>query len=455
MTKIRLNEPINHFLQKNHKNHPVSFHMPGHKYGRWLNRFTKRFSFYDTTEICGADNIKKPEGIIKSSLEMISKAYGSNCSFYLTNGTTAGIHALLRYAALAGGKLLVTRDCHVSAVNGAILFGTDITFVPTGTKDGIPVPVVPGEVKKAIAENPDACGILITSPNYYGMTATISEIAKVVHEAGMFLAVDEAHGGHFRFSGLSGQSGIKCGADIVCHSLHKTLPVYNQGAVIHVCSDRIEKKAISDAVNMLGTTSPSYAIISSMEKAVANLSATGEKEYCKLKKHINIIKNSKNIETVVNDDYTRLVIKTRVQGFEAADILHEKHGIDIESAGFGHIVCITTPGNKRKDFNRLKKAIQNIYSPEETLQIPDLPPLPERSISIHKAYATAFVEVPVDMAEGRICGTILVSYPPGTPLLCPGEIIDGYTVEYIRKTMNAGGSMLGIEGNKIPVLEQT
>jgi arginine/lysine/ornithine decarboxylase len=386
---------------------------------------------------------------------MISRAYGSNYSFYLTNGATGGIHAILRYVSLAGGKLLVTRDCHISAVNGAILFGTDITFVPTGTRDGIPVPVAPGEVERAIAENPGACGILITSPNYYGMSARISEIAKAAHEAGMFLAVDEAHGAHFRFSGLSDQSGISCGADIVCHSLHKTLPVYNQGAVLHICSDRIERKAISDAANMLGTTSPSYAIISSMEKAVANLEATGEKEYQKLKKHINIIKNSKNIEMVANDDYTRLIIKTGVLGFEAARILHEKYGIDIESAGFGHIVCLTTPGNKRKDFNRLKKALLSINRVEEKLHIPAQPPFPKRKISIHEAYATASMEVPVNMAEGRICGTILVSYPPGTPLLCPGEIIDGYAVEYIRKIMNAGGLMLGIEGDKIPVLEQT
>ena len=429
--------------------------MPGHKYGRWLNRLKKRFYFYDTTEIYGADNIKNPEGIIKNSLEMISRTYGSDYSFYLTNGATAGIHAVLRYASLAGGKLLVSRDCHISAVNGAILFGTDIAFVPTGTKDGIPVPVSPEEVEIAIAKNPDACGILITSPNYYGMAASISKIAKAAHEAGMFLAVDEAHGAHFRFSGLSDQSGINCGADIVCHSLHKTLPVYNQGAVLHICSDRIEKKAISDAANMLGTTSPSYAIISSMEKAIANLAATGEKEYQKLKKHIKIIKNLENIRTVSNDDYTRLIIKTGVRGFEAAKILHERHGIDIESADFGHIVCITTPGNKRKDFNRLKKALLSIKSAEETLHIPALPSLPERKISIHEAYATASAEVPVDMAEGCICGTILVSYPPGTPLLCPGEIIDGYAVEYIRKIMNAGGSMLGIKGNKIPVLEQT
>jgi arginine/lysine/ornithine decarboxylase len=455
MRRTKPSEPINQFLNKNRKKHPVSFHMPGHKYGRWINRLNKRFFSYDITEIKGADNIKKPEGIISRSLDMISEIYGSEYSFYLTNGTTSGIHAVLRYAALSKGKLIVSRDCHISVVNGAILFGVNLAFVPSGYENGIPVPAAADDVKKAVMENPGACGILITSPNYYGITADIAEIANAAHDAGMFLAVDEAHGAHFRFMGLSGLSGITCGADIVCHSLHKTLPVYNQGAVLHVCSEKIKKEWITEAVDMLGTTSPSYAILASLEKAIANLIVTGDKEYGRLAKNIRIFKDSCAVEFIVNDDYTRLVIKPGILGFKAAGILHDEYYIDVESADFAHIVCIATPGNSKIEFKRLKKALQAISKEKETPQNPAAPPMPEIKLPIHKAYAEKCEEVPVDMAEGRICGTIIVSYPPGTPLICPGEIIDGYAVEYIRKIMNAGGSVLGIQANKIPVLEQT
>ena len=211
--------------------------MPGHKYGRFSHRLNiRRYASYDITEIPGADNIKKPEGIIKESIAGTAAIYGSKTAFYLTNGTTSGIHAIMKYVSLKGGKILLSRDCHISAVNGAILFGVGVVFIATEYINGMPVPVSSKNVAGAIERNPDACAVMITSPNYYGKTADISKIAKITHSNDMFLIVDEAHGSHFAFAGLETLSGINCGADIVCHSLHKTLPVYNQGAVLHICS---------------------------------------------------------------------------------------------------------------------------------------------------------------------------------------------------------------------------
>ena len=458
MRKINQSEPINQFLNSNIKKHPVSFHMPGHKYGRFNDSLKKLcFGKYDITEIPGADNIKKPKGIIKDSIKRISNIYGSEYAFYLTNGTTSGIHAILRYASLVGRKLLISRDCHISAVNGAILFGVETVFIPTQNENGIPLPVNPDAISQALNNNPDACGVLLTSPNYYGKTAQLAEISKIVHSKNMFLAVDEAHGAHFQFAGLAGLSGINNGADIVCHSLHKTLPVFNQGAILHVCSDGINSKIIKDAVNMLGTTSPSYPLLASMERAVGYLTENGTKLYKNLAKNIDCLKKSTsdNTKIMMTDDFTRLVIKNGINGFTVAEKLHEKYNIDVEAADFESIICITTPFNKKSDFKKLIKGLFVIEELDDNIMVPVVPVVPQIAKELSEAYVLKHESISLDMVAGRICGTIIVSYPPGTPLLCPGEIIDGYAVKYIKKVINTGGAVLGVEDNKIPVLEQT
>lgn len=436
--------------------------MPGHKYGRFtLGEISKSYGNYDITEISGADNIKNPNGIIKDSLKEISSIYGSKKSFYLTNGTTSGIHAIIRYAALKGKKIIISRDCHISAVNGAILFGVDTVFMPIEYENGIPLPVSVSAVNDAVANNPGACGVLLTSPNYYGKTANISKIAQIVHSKNMFLAIDEAHGSHFQFAGIKNKSGINCGADIVCHSLHKTLPVYNQGAVMHVCSENIDMKQICDAVNMLLTTSPSYPLMASMEKAVLHFNENGEKLYGTLKRRLDEFKKKvgmlKNCRIIETDDFSRIIIETGTNGQNAAGILHEKFNIDVEAADFNHIICISTPYNTKSDFNKLSKALICIGNMPDSNFTNNYvaPKIPAKEMSLSKAYIARMKPVPMDMANGRICGTIIVSYPPGTPLICPGEIIDGYTVEYIKKVINSGGHILGITDNNIPVLELT
>ena len=426
--------------------------MPGHKYGRAGGCFS---GAYDITEISGADNIKKPEGIIKESIENLSRIYGSKYAFYLTNGTTSGIHAVLRYAALTGGKIALSRDCHISAVNGAVLFGIEVVFIATEYKGQVPAPVKPNAVEAVLKDNPDVCMVLITSPNYYGVTAQLGKIAQITHDRGALLAVDEAHGAHFEFAGLSNISGIHKGVDIVCHSLHKTLPVYNQGAALHVCTNVVNKEIITDAVNMLGTTSPSYPLIASMERAVASFSAKKYSRYKKLKENISYFKKILYSDVLATDDYTRLVIETSVTGFDAADILHEQFAIDVEAADFNNIICIATPFNKKSDFRKLAKALASIEKTDVSRENIKIPDMPEKEIELVKAYSSSKKMIPLDMAAGCICGTIIVSYPPGTPLVCPGETIDGYAVKYIKKVINAGGSVLGIEDDKIPVLERT
>ncbi|MBN2558231.1 MAG: aminotransferase class I/II-fold pyridoxal phosphate-dependent enzyme [Clostridia bacterium] len=463
MKKTSLYEPINCFLHSNIKRKPVSFHMPGHKYGRFGYRRTFReFKQFDITEIPGADNLRNPGGIILKSQMLVAGIYGADLTIYLTNGSTSGILAVMGYAKTTGRKLLVSRDAHISAVNGSILFNVRTGYIPVEYKNGIPLPVSPADVETQIAANPDAGGVLITSPNYYGMAADIKRIAEITHRNGMFLAVDEAHGAHMGFSGLGSLSGIQNGADIVCHSLHKTMPVFNQGALIHVCGTLVDAAKLTSIVNMITTTSPSYPIVASMEKAISFYNRKSNALYGKLLRKIlsfkKSIKDFSGASIVENDDFSRIVIdvtQTGKSGFEILAMLHDERSIDMEMADFAHIVGIATPSNKIKDFKKLAGALKDIgggTAKEFEFRIPGMP---GKTMEPAEAISRAVEIVPLDMAGGRICGTIIMSYPPGIPLVCPGEVIDGDAIEFIKRIISLGGTVLGIRENGIPVLEQT
>ncbi len=465
MRKTSQNEPIGKFLEDNRKKKPVSFHMPGHKYGRFPYKGRLHsFASYDITEIPGADNIQKADGIIGQSLDMISKAYGSGRTFFLTNGTSGGIHAVMKYFSKKGGTVLVSRDCHSSVVNGAILFNVPLSFIPVDYESGIPMPVTPDSVRSSVEECDDCCGVLITSPNYYGIVASIKEISSYLKTKGILLAVDEAHGAHFAFSGLHELSGIANGADIVCHSLHKTLPVYNQGSVLHVNGSTVDPDEIGSIIRMLGTSSPSYPILASMEKAVSYYRENGRKLYGWLavslgRLRMNLMK--KGFASLPNDDFSRLVIDVfskKADGCKVYEALCNE-GVFPEACDRRYLTFITTPSNNERDFRRLERKIVSICSDPAMVihgSVSDTEwIIPEKAMEIHEALAFERQWVPMDRAAGSICGTIIIPYPPGVPCLYPGEIITGETVVKLRTFIEGNGVVLGLDKGMIPVLERT
>lgn len=463
MKKINLNEPLNTFLKNNTKKKPVSFHMPGHKYGRFpYASLSNKFSKFDITEIPGADNIQKADGVIKQSLEMISEAYGSKETMFLTNGATQGIHAIVKYASSMGGTLLVSRDCHSSIINASILYEVHLKFIPIEYRAGLPRPVTLKAVEDALSKNKDCSAVILTSPNYYGFTAPIKDIKKFLGLKDILLCVDEAHGAHYAFSGLREISALNSKADIVCHSLHKTMPVFNQGALLHINSNSVDTNKLHGIVAMLGTSSPSYPILASIEKAVFFYKNHGEKLYRRLKKQIDQLKKAlenSGIKFIQNDDSSRIVMNiTSVckNGYEAYNKLSEL-GVVLETCNICCITAIATPSNKKSDFRRLLKGLQSILEDEfETAgeynyEIPET--LPETVVSIHEAFKQNKHYVTPDRASGSICGTIIIPYPPGVPCLYPGEKISIETARYIKLITENGGMVLGLDNGMIPVLE--
>ena len=463
MKKTKQSEPLNEFLEMNRRRKPVSFHMPGHKYGRFpYGKKAHEFASFDITEIPDADNIQKPNGIIKKSLEMISEAYGSDKTIFITNGATGGILAIMKYFSQSGGRVIVSRDCHSSVVNGAILFNVSLEFIPVQYNDGIPLPVTADAVKKAVDAVKECSGVIITSPNYYGLVASIGEIGSFLKSRNILLAVDEAHGAHFAFSGLGEFSGLNNGADIVCHSLHKTMPVYNQGALLHIKGNSVDDEKLCGIVRMLGTSSPSYPILASMEKAVAYYRQHGTELYRKLAVLVEITRMNllkKGFKCLPNDDFSRLVIDVSAKnanGYRMFERLCES-GVYLEACDSRYLTAITTPSNRKRDFIALERAIG--YANMDLVNDAEGPflnaswQLPQKAMDIHEAILCDRHPVPMDRAAGSICGTIIIPYPPGVPCLYPGEVITGETALHIKTIVDGGGVVLGLDRGMIPVLE--
>src|SRR3989339_18069 len=236
-TKITRNMPIYNAVTHYYKTNPTVFHMPGHKLGKGIEKeFLKNLFKLDITEIYGTDNLNYPSGMIKEAEELASKAFGASRTFFLVNGSTVGIHAMIMTICKEKDKLIVSRDCHKSVINGMLLCGvTPIYVIPEFDEEfGIFTYIDPKKIQHLLIENQDAVGVLITRPNYYGVCSNIDEIARIVHKYNKILAIDEAHGSHLKFLEKLPKCAMNGNADICVQSAHKTLLAFTQGAYLHI-----------------------------------------------------------------------------------------------------------------------------------------------------------------------------------------------------------------------------
>jgi len=451
MKKIKNNFPINEFLKSNLKAKVIKFHMPGHYMGKGLS---KNLLKYDITEVYGADNYHNPEGIIKSSLKAIAKKEKCIKSFYIVNGSSGAIQSTIKYISKENKKLLVTRDCHKSVINSTIQFGVDIEFVfnKYDNMNNVTLPITIKEIKIAIENDSDIKYVFLTSPNYYGLVANVKGISNYLHEKGILLIVDQAHGSHFIQSNLLPKSAIKNGGDIVIESVHKTLPAINQSALLHINNSNINLSSIQKTISSLMTTSPSYMMMASIENSILS---DYSKKYKKLYGKIQYLKNKINFPILNNDDFSRLVInvkKSSMTGFQIKKILRQNK-IEIEMADLFNLVLIITPYNTKRHFKKLYKVLNSINIIDEKFSTNILIPSVKKSIDINKAYKMKVETIDFNRAKGHICGTIVVSYPPGIPLLYWGEIIDENSINFIKEIQKNKGEIIGMKNNMIEVID--
>ncbi|MDP4182309.1 MAG: aminotransferase class I/II-fold pyridoxal phosphate-dependent enzyme [Bacillota bacterium] len=455
---------------------PVAFHMPGHKLGKGLSKEVfNDITAMDLTEIPYLDNLHFPEGIIEQAQKLAANAFGAEETFFLVNGSTCGIHAIIMTICRPGDKLIVSRDCHKSVINGMMLAGVEPIYISPGYDEafGIPTVIAADNLKESFENNPDCVGVLITRPNYYGVCSDLKEIADITHSYNKILAVDEAHGSHLKFNKKLPQCAMELGADICVQSAHKTLPALTQGAFLHVKSQKIDVERLKFNLNILQTTSPSYIIMSALDYSRALMEIEGEALLDKLIDNIDWFNNSLKSYgefNILSDekleygcmDKTRIVInviKNGITGYKVEMLLRENYNIQVEMSDYNNIVCIATVSDIKEAFEKLLYGLGGIYdktyrSVEINKIIYSKYNLPERAVLLKDIFKYKSCKLGLKEAVGKVCRGTITPYPPGVPVICPGELIKEEAVEEIINIIKYGGKVNGVsEDNKIEIID--
>lgn len=418
----------------------IPFAMPGHKNMRGIDfDLTK----CDVTELAKTMNLMSDDENVTRACELLGKLYGARKSFILTCGSTSGVQTMILSCLVPGDTLLAAADCHMSVINICAVAGINIKFV-----------------KEVTAENvtDDINAVFVTSPNYYGVTKDIQKISELCRKRGIVLMTDEAHGAHFMGKNGLPQSAVMLGADIVCQSAHKTLNALTGAAYLHIATDRVDINRVKKAIKAVHTSSPSYLTAASADIARAVLEIT---DYSDIIKECNEFKDAVkrlDIDVLENDDPTRVVIgfsKYGLSGFEVADELSEKYGIDTEMADLKNVVMIVSPYNKHSDFLELFFALQELLSGKAICEKEtDLPEPPEISgvISPSKGWFAKSRIVDLSNAVGETAARTVCVYPPGTAVIATGGMITETAVSYIETVLMHGAEVSGIENGKIEVV---
>mgnify|MGYP001320386591 CR=1 FL=1 len=454
------------FLLEHADRPAVSFHMPGHKgsalyrrygYGEWLDKFMD----CDITEIPGADNLFQTEGVLKDIQDRYAALYDVKNSYLLVNGTSGGLIAAVLAAVQAGKKLIMAKNCHKSIFNALTLGHIDPVYAHPLIDDeyGITGAVEPSEIEQLLRENPEAEAVILPSPNYYGICSDIRSIAEVTHRAGRVLIVDQAHGAHLHFfhkfgagkgMPLSAEAG---GADITVGSTHKTLASLTQSAVLNLCSDRVDRYALEDKLQAVESTSPSYVLMASLDINAELLEQHGPVLMNEWRINIDwFYEQAKNIPamkimTADMMDITKINIDMSAYGISGAELERSLREKDIfTELNTGDILmCMTGIGSSREDLGRLLSALNETAQNHETVSQAEKKTRIKLPASGRMHPVPGHKEpVPLEEAAGRICAYSIIPYPPGAPLVCPGEEISEETVRYIRSLREAGSNVIGV-----------
>ncbi len=491
--------PIYDSLQQLTRQNRIPFHMPGHK--RTGDDAFAPLSRLDITEIRGFDNLHNPEGIIRESMDALKKVYHTRESWYLVNGSTAGILAAISSVCGPGDGILFSRNCHRSVYHAARLLRlTSYYFQFSLSEDGgfcqSLTEQEEGRIRRLLKNHPSIRMIVFPSPSYEGVVFDVERFQKMADECGVVLLVDEAHGAHLMFHPYFPESAVNKGADLVVQSVHKTLPALTQTALLHLCSDKVSPAAISDMLAVYETSSPSYLLLASAETAVRTMTENEDKirEYvdnladfrakCGQLHHIHLMEK----EDLACFDYDNSKLVFTLNGAAAGGIqlfnrLYEKYGIELEMAQPRCCVAMTSVCDTKEMYARLFSALQEIdASPEffgaspagqqtksalpgkkkdclgegissgRKADFEENVGLPEK---IWEPWACQFAEketVSLQDAVGRVSGNYVLLYPPGSPLLVPGEKIDKEMVENIRYYLYNGYNVPGLSGEELVVL---
>jgi len=452
----------------------VSFHTPGHKSGKGIStRFRKfvgsKIFTIDLTTLDEVDCLQKPVGVIREAQELAAEAHGADRSFFLVNGTTVGNHAMILSTVHPGEEVLVARNAHKSILAGIILSGaTPRFFLPSFDPDlGIAINVSAAAAAEAMRTHPKARVVALTSPNYYGIAADMPTIIAAGQRQGKILIVDEAHGPHLHFHPALPPSAVDAGADLTVQSTHKIVGGMTQASMLHVKGDSVDAGRVAGILQMLQSTSPSYILMASLDLARMQMATEGRKLLGRAielaeeaRARINRIPGLRCLDGRqvkewgdLSLDVTKLTISVKelgLTGYAASAILNAEFDIQVEMADLFNLLVIVSIGDRRDDLDRLVRALEALARRSHGPRTPQpgcgVPPIHETRLacSPREAYFGEYVSVPLAEAAGRITCDIVTIYPPGVPILVPGEEISAAAVDYLQFLGRHGARIDGV-----------
>lgn len=451
-------------LKKNAEGDIYPYHMPGHKRRGWGDLPEDLYKI-DITEIDGFDNLHQPEGVLLELQKEASRLYGAEESFYLVNGSTCGVLSAVSCALPLGGHILMARNCHKSAYHAAYLRSLSISYLyPPYLGDyGIFDAVTPGQVGDALEREPDIGAVIVVSPTYEGRIADIGAIAEVVHGKGIPLIVDEAHGAHLGFAHGYPENSCRLGADLVVHSVHKTLPSLTQTALLHVNGQLVDRGRLKRFLRIYQSSSPSYVLMASIDNALQYVGSAGRDAFGRFRtlygNMAGTLAGCRHLKCLShNQDVGKLLISvkgTRLTGKGLYDILLQKYHLQMEMASEDYVLAMFTVNDGEEAYRRMTEALLDIddslpddcgtegrdYENGSYFQIPPN----AAAVPLSAAWDMDSEYVTLEKGIGRPAGEFINLYPPGIPLLVPGERMTGELSGHIRRCLARGLTVQGAD----------
>lgn len=473
--------PIFEALERFKRMRVVPFDVPGHKRGKGTPELTaflgEQCMGVDVNSMKPLDNLCHPVSVIKEAAELAAQAFGAENAFFMVNGTTSAVQSMVLAACKKGEKIILPRNVHRSVINALVLSGAEPVYVnpEMNHKLGIALGMSVAQVEKAIQENPTAKAVLVNNPTYYGVCSNLKAITDLAHRHDMLVLADEAHGTHFYFGENMPLSAMAAGADMASVSMHKSGGSLTQSSLL-LTGKNVNPGYVSQIINLTQTTSASYLLLSSLDISRRNLALHGKEIFKKVtemaqyaRDEINAIgdyyaysREIINGDSVFDFDVTKLSIHTLdigLAGIEVYDLLRDEYDIQVEFGDLGNILAYVSVGDRVRDLERLVSALQEIrrrFKRGRGGMLSQEYINPQVAATPQEAFYADKEALPLKDSAGRVCSEFVMCYPPGIPILAPGERITPGILEYIDYAKEKGCSLTGpedLEINRLNVLK--
>ncbi len=462
--------PVMEALQRLRAMRVVPFDVPGHKRGRGnpeLRSFLGRECLsVDVNSMKPLDNLCHPTSVIARAEELAAAAFGAAHAFFMVGGTTSGVQSMVLASCKRGDKLILPRNVHRSVINALILCGAVPVYVNPQIDErlGISLGMRIEDVEDAVHRNPDAKAIFVNNPTYYGVCSNLAAIVGLAHAHGMLCLADEAHGTHFYFGKDMPVSAMAAGADMAAVSMHKSGGSLTQSSLL-LCGPGVNADYLRQIINLTQTTSGSYLLISSLDISRRNLALRGDEIFARVKQLTSYARREINRigdyyayghelvdgDTVFDFDTTKLsvhTLDTGLAGIEVYDILRDEYDIQVEFGDLANILAYVSVGDREREIEQLVGALADIrrrYKKEKTGLMRQEYIAPQVESSPQEAFYSPKESLPIGQTEGRVCTEFVMCYPPGIPILAPGERVTRDILDYIRYAGEKGCSLTGPE----------